>query len=160
MGDRGIRGRGVAGRRRAVRRSTAWRSDAGSPFRGRFGHEAGAPLAHFEDVVIAPRGITRIDDFVVRRLRLDLHGEAVAFATYAFDLNHVLDPRGEPLARTMCGGTRSAGEKPWSRRARAFHGGRDAVRQPHRPARMRLEHEAQRTPLPIERREQLCAAIG
>src|SRR5689334_10051477 len=67
-------------------RSRARDSDAGAPLRGRFGNEAGAPLAHFEDVVIAPRGITRIDDFVVRRLRLDLHGEAVAFATYAFDL--------------------------------------------------------------------------
>src|SRR6185437_10426791 len=58
------------------------------PLGRRFGHEPRAPLADLEDVVIAARGVARIDDFVVGRKRLDADCESVAFAADAFDLNH------------------------------------------------------------------------
>src|ERR1700693_4301340 len=67
--------------------------DSRAAIRGSFRDEARAPLPNFEDVVIAPARITRIDHLVVRRLRLDFHTESVALAANAFDLDHRRDLR-------------------------------------------------------------------
>src|SRR5215208_3340389 len=82
-----------SGRSRSTRtfpEPTTRRSNARAPLVGCFGNEPRSPFADFEDVVVAAHRVQRIDDLVVGGLRVDLHGNPVAFATDAFDLYHGL----------------------------------------------------------------------
>jgi hypothetical protein len=146
-------------RARDERRDPARTSDARAPLRGRFGDEPRSPMTDLEDVVVAPLRIAGIDDLVVRRLGLDLYGEPVAFAAFASDLNHSFILR-RSSARLLNGGPGTAGEKPGTTLTRALDGARDAFRQTHRTACVRFEHQGERTPLAIERREELRPAVG
>jgi hypothetical protein len=135
--------------------------DASPPFGSGFRHETRAPLPHFEDVVVAPARVERINHFVVRRLRVHFDSDSVALAADAFDLNHVfpLLCRGDTSARLLDGGPITASEKPRTCRTRTLDRFGDAFRQAHRSAHMGLEHEAKRASLAVERRQELSAAV-
>src|ERR1700754_3972166 len=62
--------------------------DASAPLGRGFRHEARAPLADFEDVLVAPRWIARVDNLVIGGLRFHLDRQPIALAANAFDLNH------------------------------------------------------------------------
>jgi hypothetical protein len=58
------------------------------------------------------------------------------------------------------GGSLTAREKSWTRRARALDRLGDAIGQSHGPARVRFEHQPQRTTLSVERGQELDPTVG
>src|ERR1043166_9340044 len=66
--------------------------EASSPLRRLFGHQARALRSYFQNVEVAASSISRIHDFIVRGLGLDLHRDPVTFTADAFDFDHRIAP--------------------------------------------------------------------
>jgi len=58
------------------------------------------------------------------------------------------------------GGSKASGEKPRTGGARTLDGRRDTFRELYRSTRVCFEHESKRATLPIERGQELRAAVG
>jgi hypothetical protein len=149
MGDRGVRKPLVAERP----------LNASPPLRRGFRHETRACLSDLENVVVPTKRIARVNDFVVRRLRIHLYSDSVAFAADAFDLNHDLSLGGGASTRLLDGGSLTTVEEARAGSARTFDHLGDALRQSNCSTRVSLEYQTERAPLAVERGQQLSSAI-